>query len=401
MRVVPVSSGELSPARSEESAVSTISQDVSQPLERRRAVPRAVIRFWDTPVAWWAAGGAVLVAFEAYVFIAWFASNDFRRIAPGPTPLPTSMKVALIACCASTLGLGLWLIWRFVIKAWRRERQLTVVGAFGLATCLMFWQDPLQNQTVPWFSYNHWLPNMGSWANQIPGITQPHAAALADPVYASIPGFVLLYFGGMLVGKYVMERAKRRNPDISNVKLLWLTIAVATGVMGCLELAWMRTGFYIYPNTINSLTLFSGQYYQIPLYEFILDGITVAAMSWIIYFRNDKGETIVERGLSNLKVSQGRKSLMRFLAFTCIINVVFGVYDLAVQPFIHNGDGVPASIQQRSYFMGSYCGVSTDIACWTKSLPVPSIDSAKVTPSGVLVPGKTPIPTAVPLRTKP
>jgi hypothetical protein len=386
--------------------VSTVSRDVpvtaeAPPVGRTRAVDTVVTRFWDTPVAWWAAAGTALLAFEAYVFIAWFASSDFKRIQPGPTPLPTSMKIALVACCISTLGLGVWLIWRFVIKSWRREGQLTVVGAFGLATCLMFWQDPLQNQTMPWFSYNHWLPNMGSWANQVPGITQPHAAALADPVYASIPGFVLLYFGGMLIGKWVMERARVRNPNIANIKLIWLTIAVSTVVMGCLELAWMRTGFYIYPSTIGSVTLFSGQYFQIPIYEFVIDGITVAAMSWLIYFRNDKGETLVERGLSNLKVSQGRRSLLRFLAFTAAINVIFGAYDLVVQPFLNNSDGVPKSIQSRSYFMGGYCGVGTNMACWSKALPVPSIVSAKVSPGGQLVAGSSPIPKVVPLRTTP
>jgi branched-subunit amino acid ABC-type transport system permease component len=352
-------------------------------------------------VAWWSLGGALLLAFEAYVFIAWIASSDFTRIGPGRTPLPTSMKVALVACSVSTLGLGIFLIWRFVIRPWRREGQLTVVGAFGLATCLMFWQDPLQNQVTPWFTYNHWLPNMGSWANQIPGIVQPHAVQLADPLYASIPGFVLLYFGGMLLGKYAMERARRRNPDISSVKLIWLSIAVATVTMGFLELAWMRTGFYIYPRTIESMTLFSGQYFQIPVYEFVIDGITVAAMSWLIYFRNDKGETLVERGLSNLRISQKKKSLMRFLAFTLIINLIFGAYDLVVQPFLNNADSVPSSIQQRSYFMGGYCGVGTQMACWNSALPTPTIDSAKVNPAGVLVTGKNPIPKAVPIRTQP
>src|SRR5262249_25526712 len=156
-----------------------------------------------------------------------------------------------------------------------------------------------QNIIMPWFSYNHWLPNMGSWANQVPGIVQPHATALADPVYASLPGFVLLYFGGMLLCKWAMERARRRNPDIATVKLLWISIAVATVTMGCLELAWMHTGFYIYPRTIQGVTLFSGNYYQIPLYEFIIDGVTVAAMGWLMYFRNDRGETIVERGLAS------------------------------------------------------------------------------------------------------
>ena len=386
--------------------MSTVSRDVPVTVEapavgRTRTVDAVVTKLWDTPVAWWSLLGAGFVAFEAYVFIAWIASSDFHDIGPGKTPLPTSMKVALVACCASTLGLGLWLIWRFVIKPWRRERQLTVVGAFGLATCLMFWQDPSQNQVIPWFSYNHWLPNMGSWANQIPGVVQPHADALADPIYASIPGFVLLYFGGMLVGKSLMERARRRNPDISSPKLIFMTIAAGTVVMGCLELAWMRTGFYIYPNTIKSLTLFSGQYYQIPVYEFIIDGVTVAAMGWLIFFRNDKGETIAERGLSQLRVSAGKKSLMRFLAFTAIINLVFGAYDLVVQPFAMNASGVPKSIQERSYFMGGYCGAGTQMACWNPALPIPTINSAKVSPSGALVLGSKPLPKEVPLRTTP
>jgi branched-subunit amino acid ABC-type transport system permease component len=364
-------------------------------------VDAARTRFWDTPAAWWSLGGGLLLAFEAYIFIAWFASKDFKRIPTGPTPLPSSMKIALVACCVSTLGLGLWLLWRFVFKPWRRERQLTVIGAFGLATCLMFWQDPLQNQLIPWFSYNHWLPNMGSWANQFPGILQPHAASLADPVYASMPGFVLLYFGGMLITKYVMERARVRNPNISTVKQLWLSIGVATVIMGCLELAWMRTGFYIYPHTVKSLTLFSGSYFQIPIYEFLIDGVTVAAMGWLVYFRNDKGETIAERGLSGLNLSQKKKGLMRFLAFTCLINVVFGAYNLVVQPLVMNGGGVPKAIQERSYFMGNYCGQGMDMACWDKSLPIPTIDSAKVNPNGLLVPGKYPIATSPPLKTKP
>jgi Spirocyclase AveC-like len=381
--------------------VSTVIPDVSQPaVGKRRAVAGTVSKFWDTPVAWWAAGGAAFLALEAYVFIAWIASSDFKRIYPGVTPLPSWMKVALVSCCVSTAGLALWLLWRFVIKPWRREGHLTATGAFGLATCLMFWQDPCQNMIMPWFSYNHWLPNMGSWINQVPFMNEPHGTALADPIYASMPGFVLLYFGGMLVTRYVLERARRRNPDIGTPKLLVLSIGVATVVMGCLELAWMHTGFYIYPRTIHAWTLFSGNYYQIPFYEFLIDGVTVAAMGWIMFFRNDRGETVVERGMTQLGFSQKRRALLQFLAFTCMINIIFGAYDLAVQPFVLNAGSVPKAITERSYFMGGYCGQGTNMACWNTANPIPTADSGAVNPNGVLVQGKYPIAKTPPFSTK-
>jgi hypothetical protein len=363
---------------------------------RTRVSPQ--VRFWSTPIAWWSAAGGLILAFEAYVFIAWIASDDFHRIKPGPTPVPGWMQVALVACCISTLGLALYLAHRWIYKPWRISGALTTLGAFGLATPLMVWHDPLQNQTIPWFSYNHWLPNMGAWGNEVPLINQVHNAALADPLYASIPGFMLLYFGGAVLGCWAMNKAKERWPGIGTPQLVMLTIGLCTAVMGVLELAWMRTGFYIYPNTIGGLTLFKGQYFQIPVYEFLIDGVTVAAMSWVVYFRNDKGETIVERGLTDLTVSTWKKNLMRISAFVVIINLVFGAYDLVVQPFIHAGDGVPKVMQERSYFMGGYCGEGSSYACWSKDLPVPTPGSAHVAPDGRLVPGENPIPQLVPFK---
>jgi len=374
---------------------------VTQPraLGRTRAVPQAKSRFWDQPVSWWAAAGAALLAYFTYIIVSWILSDDFERIPAGPTPVPGWMQAALVACVVGTILLCIWMLWRFVYVPWRAEGKLTTMGAFGLATLTLWVQDPLQNFQLPWFSYNHWLPNMGSWINQFPMIVEPHGEALSDPVYASLPGFVLLYFGGALVGNYVMNKARERNPEIGAPKLMALSVLVCSFVFMCLELSWMRTGFYIYPNVIPSLTLFAGHYYQLPIYEIIIDGFLTASMSWIVFFRNDKGETVVERGLSNLKLSQGKKSLMSVLAFAFIMNLLFGAYNVVVQPFMHQGHTVPLTIQERSYFMGTYCGPGTDMACWNDALPIPEKNSAKVGPDGLLHPGSDPIPQAVPYKT--
>jgi len=381
--------------------MSTVEVEQGQrgPSLARRSVAASKTKFWNTPVAWWATGGGLILAFEAYVFTAWVLSDDFKRIPAGPTPLPEWMKVALVACVISTVGLFLWLVWGWIYKPWRRTGALTTLGAFGIASATMVWHDPLQNQTIPWFSYNHWLPNMGAWGNQVPFIEQVNNEALGDPLYVSLPGFVLLYFGGAIIGCWAMNKMRERKPDIGTPQLIFMTIALCTVVMAVLELAWMRTGFYIYPYTIDDFTLFSGEYYQIPVYELLIDGVTVAAMSWVVFFRNDKGETIVERGLGDLTVSARKKALLRVLSFVLIINLIFGAYDLIVQPFIHSGDGVPKVHQERSYFMGNYCGEGSQTACWNKALPMPLDESAKLNPRTLkLEPGSHPLPDFVPFK---
>ena len=59
------------------------------PIETPPEPPAVQRRFWDTPVAWWAAIGGLLLAGEAYIFIRWFLSSDLRDVPAGPTPVPS------------------------------------------------------------------------------------------------------------------------------------------------------------------------------------------------------------------------------------------------------------------------------------------------------------------------
>jgi len=380
--------------------------DVGTATPGRAAVqPRREAGFWDRPIAWWALLGALLMAGQAWIFIRWLASDDLRNISPGVTPVPTWMKVTLVLSCVVAALLAVWLMWRWVVRPWRRTGQLTALGAFGIGTWTMFWQDPLQNQITPWFSWNHWLPNVGSWANQIPGIAQPNATGLGDPLYLTATGFVVFYFGSAILGCWVMQKIRDRRPATGAPWLILASIAVTTAGLAVVELLWMRAGGYVYPASDPSWTLFAGHHYQIPIYEIVIDGIIGAAMSWVVFFRNDKGETVMERGLNDLKVSTRKKTVMRILSYAVAANLLFGMYDLTLQPFIHASHTWPADITKRSYFAEAYCGPGNspnrdvNMACWSDALPLPTKGSAVVLRDGTLAPGSKPIPKAVPFMT--
>jgi hypothetical protein len=373
------------------------------PIETPPEPPTVQRRFWDTPVAWWAAIGGLLLAGEAYIFIRWFLSSDLRDVPAGPTPVPSWEKVTLVLSCVGIIGGFLFVMWRWCVKPWRKTGSLTTLGAFGIATLTMFWQDPLQNQIVPWYSWNHWLPNTGSWANEIPGMSQVNATALAEPLYIVITGFTLFYFGfGAIYGSWIMNRMKARRPNIGTPWLILASLVGCTVTLGVLEVFWMRSGAYIYPSAIPSLTLFYGHTYQLPIYEIVIDGILAAMCSWAVYFRNAKGETVVERGLSDLRISPRKKTVMRILALAVAVNLIYAMYSLTLQPFVHDAHGWPAGIAKESFFAEGWCGPGplapheVRIACFNGALPLPTRGSAHVLPNGTLAPGTHPIPKAVP-----
>src|SRR5206468_1111739 len=80
------------------------------------------------PVVMWAVlGGAVLV-FLAYVLIGWVAGPYFERVPQGPSDPPTWMQVELIGWQVLSLPAALFLLYRFVIRPWRRDRHIGVDG---------------------------------------------------------------------------------------------------------------------------------------------------------------------------------------------------------------------------------------------------------------------------------
>lgn len=98
-------------------------------------------------------------------------------------------------------------------------------------------------------------------------------------------------------------------------------------------------------------------------------------MGALRYFKDDRGLTVVERGVDTLPISQGRKTLLRFLAISGMLNVlVFCFFNLPNGLIGAHSTEWPRDVQDRSYLTDRLCGEGTDRACPGPTVPLPAGD---------------------------
>lgn len=344
--------------------------------ERRRA----------RPVLWWAGIGAILLALEAYVIGDWILSGNAKPTPVGPSPVPTYMKVSLTLWHIIGGIAFVWVVWRFLVMPWRRERRLSFDGMLVIAWGLGYWQDPLSNYGVRAFSYNAWMPNLGNWTSSLPGASAPNSNLVPEPLLLTGPLFVWMLFGFSVTACHLMRMAKQRWPQLSP----WgLCVACFVGFVVfdfVLEVFCVWTGYFAYPSTIKSLTVFWGRYYQFPIYEAILWGLCWALGTCLRYYRDDKGHAVVERGIDRVHTGRRTKTLLRFLALSGALNVIMLVgYNLPFQVISSRATGWPRDFVSRSYFTNGVCGPGTTFECPGEGVPLVRAGAARVGPDGTLV----------------
>lgn len=290
------------------------------------------------------------------------------------------------------------MLYYFVYRPIRREGRLSWDGMFFICALGMVWQDQLQNVFGYHVLVNTEFINWGSWYNFIPGWL-PDQRTLAEPVvWITIwYGYAILF--GAIATNWVMRKAKQRWPSVGNVGLVGICFTLLFVVLVPMEIAYMALGMYTYPSAIEELTLFHGHYYQYPLYEAFLYSVFWTACSCLRYYRNDRGESIAERGISNVKVSQKKRNGLRFLAMWGVMNIAYiSLYNLPVAMVggLHP-DTFPEDIQKRSYFVQQVCGEGTGYACPGEAVPLQHGNSAHLDENGrLIVPEGVKLPTSVP-----
>lgn len=261
------------------------------------------------------------------------------------------------------------------------------------------WQDPLVNFMGPYFTYNSWMLNMGSWMDKVPGVVWPSGNMLAEPILLNSTVYIWCLFGVVLLGNAFMRYIKRRQPTIGKLGLLVWCFAFMCAVDLFAELTMMRLGFWSYVNTISWLTVFPNEYYRFPIYECVVWSFTWTALAALRYFKNDKGQTLGERGVERVRCTPKQQGWLRFLGVFGAVNFIWlFVYTIPMQYFHVNADAPPKAIQERSYFISGICGEGTAHSCGGQGVPIPRRSSPSVDPEGRLQPGDTPPPAAVPLR---
>ncbi len=376
---------------------------VTEPLGGAAALG-AEVQSKVKPVTIWAAVGGALLVLQLYVWIRWITGPYFERVPAGPSDPPMYMKVPLMAnAIVLWRRLCRFAIWWFIVRPWRRERRITLDGMLLVSMGLMFFQDPLLNYFNTWCTYNTWLFNRGSWSPYIPGWVSPEEPGhqVPEPLLTNVPGYAYGVLLITIVGCWVMRKIKARWPNISNLRLIVVTYAftfVLDFVMeGCFLLP---IGLFTYPGAIRAVSINAGTYYQWPVYEGLMWGGVQAALCCLRYFTDDRGRTVVERGLDRVRGGVVKQQFIRFLAiFAGVSACFFFLYNVPAQWFGMHADPWPEDVQQRSYFNGGTCGAGSDQPCPNPVLPLPTRRSGYINNDGRLVlPEGAELPPVIPFR---
>jgi Spirocyclase AveC-like len=327
-----------------------------------------------TPVTWWAALGAGVLVFEVVVLTHWVTSSLFTRVPTGVTDPPFFMKAAIVAFEVTCIPAMLVCIYLLVVRPWRRNGRLSTDGALTIAFATLWFADPLSAYSGPWFTYNSWAVNFGSWVNSIPGALAPAKPGkmIVEPLLI-IPGvYVWVFVLTMFLGAWVIRKAQARWPRMGTAGLC----AICVGVLWAFDvvfegIVFMPLGIWEYPG--GHLSLFPNTYHKFPLLEMFTAGTLFAAVACVRFFRDDRGETIAERGLSALKVSPRRKDGLRALAMIGVVHLMmFVCYNLPNTWSATHSAPWPADLQNRSYLNDGICGVGTTSPCPAPARSIPN-----------------------------
>jgi hypothetical protein len=378
-------------------------------VESRRAAPIAPGRAATPgersgqPAVWWAAIGVFFCGLALYVQGSWILGGDAKTVHTGVTPVPEYMKIGAVTQ-EILFGLAIpCLFYWLVVRPKRRDGRISLEGLLFLAFFSVWWQDPLYNYLTTGFTYNATFLNLGGWASHIPGWSSPNGQKFAEPLIWDLSFYVVVSVIGVILGSRFMHWALGRWPRLTVGRLL---LVMAIGAMlgdFAMEFFWVRIGSYAYAGTIRSLTIFPSRFYRFPLYEPLLAMPLFLGWIALYHFRNDKGQTLVERGVDKVHVGERSKTWIRFFALAGALNLIFLLLNnVWVNVFQIHIDAWPTTLQQRSYFTHGMCGQGTSYPCGASDIAIPrSGATIHVGPNGELVvPAGATLPRVVPLSSK-
>jgi hypothetical protein len=350
-------------------------------------LPDAVAAQASMPVKWWASVGGGFLALQVYLLLRWVLSGHLARVPNGVDAVPTYMLVAIraheVIGVVSFVGIMYW----HVVRPWRRERRVPLFGCVALASFTIFWQDTALNWAGPHVVWNTAFVNFGSWYNFIPGWISPRGGRIPQPILFDPLVYALFFAAPAFLFAWCMRKAKARFPTIGVGRLLLVGFLAAALLDLAVEVPWCLLGVYSYAGVKPWLTLFPGHYYQFPLYEAVFWGAAWASAGALIYFRDDRGETLVHRGIERLRTGPGATVAVRVLAIGAFLNVAFIAYNLVFGLMVlEPGARWSADAVNRSYLRGELCGEGTPYACPGADLPLPRGEGgSRVDPSGQFV----------------
>jgi hypothetical protein len=208
------------------------------------------------------------------------------------------------------------------VRAWRRQPGHPLV-LMTIASTAIVWQDPIMN----WAPYAVYNPQLWHWPEDWPLI---QLSPTVEPFI--VIGYAVFYFGPFFPAMALLRRLQARASMDAFVwrhplmSLATLVLVIGFSFDGCLEIALVHTGLYIYSQVIPWGSLFAGTPFQFPLiWESALVCVVMIPAA-VLCYRDDTGRTQAEKLAQRFRFLQNRPTLGTFLVMFAILNVAYFVY---------------------------------------------------------------------------
>lgn len=344
------------------------------PVPTRAPLPVAAPAAPPRPIVAWGIAGALMIAFELYVLGRWVTGPHLKTTPTGADSISSGTHAAFVAIQVAVVLATLLCLWFWVVRPWRREGRLTTDGMLAIAGGSLFFWDMGMNYTSTTLLYNSNFVNLGAWANgSWPGWTSPGANLLPEPLFVCIPGYTCMCFGQVVAILWVLRKVKARRPALGFLGTMGVIVGGLFLLDTLIEICLLRTGIYAYPGAIRSITLFAGHTYQMPLSEsFFFGGLGLGSVAVLSHFRDDRGQTVVERGVDQLRISPRRKQLVRFCAIFGAVHIMFFAFYTVPNQWLATHAG-PFPQGYKSYMLNGMCQSGAD----GKTCPGPGVPMAR------------------------
>ena len=324
----------------------------------------------------------VLISLEyAHVLVQWVLSPDFRPAPVGPDVIPHGTLIGLRAMEAFFALGSIAFLWFRLIKPWYRDGKVSWDGLFMLAMLTMWVQDPMVNYFNYTFMYNAYFVNMGSWATFLPGWQSPRQNHFPEPIFLMGGVYLWITVVNVVVFAWVMGKLRVWLPRMTVLGHLPFAYACLCVIDLLTDIPGPWQGFYAYAAGPRLGTVWAGTPQQLPLYTVFAMSFLYLILGLLRYYRNDRGESWAERGVSAMKLPEGAKTALRFFALVAFCNLSYFVnYFMPYNWLAMQADSMP---KYPSYMRVDVCGHGTPYACPSREVPIPSKTSLAIGPDDV------------------
>ena len=271
--------------------------------------------------------GAGCVALQLWVYGSWLADGP-RQVREFRDHDSASWYTArLFEGVIVLVALGML---AYVVRASRREGRLTFDGMLCLAGAAAYWIDPIDNWLQPLFMYSSNWVNLSNWSGHVPFVVNPDAGRMPEPVLFIGLCYAFAFPLFLIVINAAMRRARARWPGLRPAQLLGLTILGGAAVDVVFELPMFMLRAWAYPGTPD-VGIFPHGATKFPLVEIVVAGLVFGGLAALRFFKDDRGQTLIERGVSHLPAR--RRTAATVLALVAVTNGAFftaGVAEMAV-----------------------------------------------------------------------